>query len=175
MYKFCLVLLLVQIVLEISKIGLPFECDPNHFGLIEGLGNTIVVNLFAKFMRERFWCILLQTGVLCPILVYRGNCQYLSILKIFRFDLNLSSYVIISRSIIEIWVCSISNWVHPIFLSFLQILGMLKLTFEYTKMILSIHKKLSMLKKFEYARTKFWESRWTRHHFPSQSLVNICR
>ena len=29
-------------------------------------------------------------------------------------------------------------------------------------MILSIHKKLSMLKKFEYARTKFWESRWTR-------------
>ena len=36
-------------------------------------------------------------------------------------------------------------------------LGILKfmlrnLTFEYTKMILSIHKKLSMLKKFEYAK-----------------------
>ena len=30
-------------------------------------------------------------------------------------------------------------------------------------MILSIHKKLSMLKKFEYAWTKFWGSRWTRH------------
>ena len=30
-------------------------------------------------------------------------------------------------------------------------------------MILSIHKKLSMLKKIEYAQTKFWESRWTRH------------
>ena len=29
------------------------------------------------------------------------------------------------------------------------------ITFEYTKMILSIHKKLSMLKKFEYAQTKF--------------------
>ena len=29
------------------------------------------------------------------------------------------------------------------------------LTFDYTKMILSIHKKLSILKKFEYARTKF--------------------
>ena len=28
------------------------------------------------------------------------------------------------------------------------------LTFEYTKMILSIRKKLSMLKKFEYAQTK---------------------
>ena len=25
-----------------------------------------------------------------------------------------------------------------------------------------IHKKLSMLKKFEYARTKFWGNRWTR-------------
>ena len=31
----------------------------------------------------------------------------------------------------------------------------LGITFEYTKMILIIHKKLSMLKKFEYARTKF--------------------
>ena len=31
-------------------------------------------------------------------------------------------------------------------------------------MIFSIHKKLSMLKKFENARTKFWESRWTRHN-----------
>ena len=31
----------------------------------------------------------------------------------------------------------------------------LGITLEYTKMILSIHKKLSMLKKFEYARTKF--------------------
>ena len=30
-------------------------------------------------------------------------------------------------------------------------------------MILSIHIKLSMLKKFEYAQTKFWGSRWTRH------------
>ena len=47
-----------------------------------------------------------------------GNGQYLSILKIFRFDLNLSSCVIISRSIIEIWVCSISNWVHSILLGF---------------------------------------------------------
>ena len=61
-----------------------------------------------------------------------GNGQYLSILKIFRFDLNLSSCVIISRSIIEIWVCSISNWVHSILLVFLQIFGILKLTFEYT-------------------------------------------
>ena len=28
-------------------------------------------------------------------------------------------------------------------------------SFEHTKIILSIHKRLSMLKKFEYARTKF--------------------
>ena len=34
-------------------------------------------------------------------------------------------------------------------------------------MILSIHKKLSMLKKIEYAQTKFWESRWTRHKWTS--------
>ena len=144
MYKFCLVLLLVQIVLEVFKIGFQFGpdpmsilkiyfgCDPNHFGLIEGLGNTIVANLFAKFMREWFWCILLQKGVLCPILVYRGNGPYLSILKIFRFDLNLSSCDIISRSIMDIWVCSISNWVHSILLVFLQIFSILKLTFEYT-------------------------------------------
>ena len=149
-----------------SKIGFQFGCDgsdQNHFGLIEGLGNKIVANLFVKFMWEWFWCILLQKVVLCPILVYRGNGQYLSILKIFRFDLNLSSCDIISRSIMEIWVCSISNWVHSILLGFFQIFGILKLIFEYAKMILSIHKKLSMLKKFEYARTKFWESRWTRH------------
>ena len=31
----------------------------------------------------------------------------------------------------------------------------LGITFEYTKMILSIHKEMSVLKKFEYARTKF--------------------
>ena len=31
----------------------------------------------------------------------------------------------------------------------------LGITFEYTETILSIHKKLSTLKKFEYARTKF--------------------
>ena len=130
-HKFCLVLLLVQIVLEVSKIGLLFGCDPNHFGFIEGLGITIVANLFAKFMREWFWCILQQTGVLSYSFV-SGNGQYLSILKIFRFDLNLSSCVIISRSIIEIWVCSISNWVHSILLGFLQIFGILKLTFEYT-------------------------------------------
>ena len=31
----------------------------------------------------------------------------------------------------------------------------LGITFEYTKMILSIHKKLSTLKKIECAQTKF--------------------
>ena len=31
----------------------------------------------------------------------------------------------------------------------------LGITFGYTKMILSIHKKLRMLKKFEYAQNKF--------------------
>ena len=31
----------------------------------------------------------------------------------------------------------------------------LGITFEYTEMILSIHKKLSMLKKIEYTQTKF--------------------
>ena len=36
-------------------------------------------------------------------------------------------------------------------------------------MILSIHKKLSMLKKFECAQTKFWESRWTRQKFHIES------
>ena len=41
----------------------------------------------------------------------------------------------------------------------------LGINFEYTKMILSIHKKLSMLKKFECAQTKFWGSRWTRHQY----------
>ena len=34
---------------------------------------------------------------------------------------------------------------------------------NFFKIKKSIHKKLSMLKKFEYARTKFWGSRWTRH------------
>ena len=29
------------------------------------------------------------------------------------------------------------------------------ITLEYTKMILSIHEKLSMLKEFEYAQNKF--------------------
>ena len=27
---------------------------------------------------------------------------------------------------------------------------------------------MSMLKKFEYAQTKFWESRWTRHKFSKE-------
>ena len=31
----------------------------------------------------------------------------------------------------------------------------LGISFEYTKIILSIHKKLSMLEKFKYARTKY--------------------
>ena len=40
-------------------------------------------------------------------------------------------------------------------------------------MILSIHKKLSMLKRFEYARTKFWESRWTRHKTQIQFIISL--
>ena len=42
-------------------------------------------------------------------------------------------------------------------------------------MILSIHKKLSMLKKFEYTRTKFWGSRWTGHMMKFHAYFQLSR